>query len=186
MADECPLSRFADRLPDFLETRPRSWFFCSRAARPGPRPKRSPGVVALEPGATMHATVDTRMHLHLHAGDDGGHGHGQGHGDGASAGGGGVSAWGGGGEANASAAVLLALEHLTSYEGMGIVELRCLDGCACPAQRIDAHRPVASHGRVSVYAVHRFPVAALGGAGCELQLQLLNATSSRGHKFKVT
>ena len=54
----------------------------------------------------------------------------------------------GGGGAGASAAVHLALEHLTSYEGMGIVELRCLGGCACPAQRVDAHRPAASHGRV--------------------------------------
>ena len=166
VADECPLSRFVERLPAFLQTRPRSWFFCGRAARLGPRPKRSPGVVALEPGATMHASVDTRLHA-----------------DAAEAAAGDAA----GGGANASAAVHLALEHLTSYEGMGTVELRCLGGCTCPPQRVDAHRPAASHGRVSVYAVHHFLVAAGAGAGagCALLQAVLRHGDIREVLFSV-
>ena len=44
-----------------LQTKPSDWFFCGRALQLGPKlPKRSPGVVALEAGATLHAAVDTR------------------------------------------------------------------------------------------------------------------------------
>ena len=95
----------------------------------------------------------------------------------------------------------LRLEHLVSYEGMGVVRLECLGGCACSPQRIDAHR--TSHIRnVSVFDNFRFaatkavpqptplsvaPVEASGAAaaGCELTLTVLEETSSQAHKFKV-
>ena len=53
-----PCSRFVER-PGLPRTQPSSWFFAARRA--WPRPKRSPGVVALVAGATLEATIDTRV-----------------------------------------------------------------------------------------------------------------------------
>ena len=158
--------------------------------RLGPRPKRSPGVVALVAGATLEATIDTRV-LEDDADDAAADSHA------ADADADAIAA----SEANATVVVPLALEYLTSYEGMGAVSLRCLSGCACPTQTIDAHRAAGGGGavqpaaaattsdgdagaRVSVYTTHAFSVVGAVGA-CVLQLQVLNATSSGGHKFKV-
>ena len=189
VSDECPLSRFAERLAAFLRTQPASWFFCGRAVRLGPRPKRSPGVVALVAGATLEATIDTRvLEDDADAADADAHADADADAHAAT-------------EANATVAVPLALEYLTSYEGMGAVSLRCLSGCACPTQTIDAHRAAGGGGsvqpaaaattsdgdagaRVSVYTTHAFSVVGAVGA-CVLQLQVLNVTSSGGHKFKV-
>ena len=35
----------------------------------------------------------------------------------------------------------IAVDYLTSYEHMGVVELRCVHGCSCEPQTIDAHAP---------------------------------------------
>lgn len=90
---------------------------------------------------------------------------------------------------------MLRLEYLQSYEGMGIVRLTCVAGCACEPQRIDAHH-MGDLRNVSVFAQHSFKVTSVTGlqAGtqsqslrhdCELQLRILKRTSSGGHKFKV-
>ena len=61
----CPraaVARNAASLRHFLSHPPRTWFWCyySLAIDPAHQ-KKSPGVVALSPGATLHARVDTRM-----------------------------------------------------------------------------------------------------------------------------
>ena len=66
---------------------------------------------------------------------------------------------------------------------MGVVSVRCVSGCSCDMQRIDAHR-VDAHRNVSVFLQHSFELRG-AGARCELQLQVLPETSSGGHKFKV-
>lgn len=79
--------------------------------------------------------------------------------------------------------VKASIEHLTSYEGMGRAMIRCVDGCACEPQTIDAHR-VDAHRNVSVYLQHTFTIAG-GSPTCGVQLQVLNESSSGGFKFKV-
>ena len=78
----------------------------------------------------------------------------------------------------------MAIEHLVSYEHMGIATARCVGGCACAVQRIDAHRTDA-HRNVSVFLQHSFDLRADGAAPCALQMQIQYETSSGGHKFKV-
>ena len=81
--------------------------------------------------------------------------------------------------------VTILIEHMVSYEGMGVASVRCGSGCVCEEQRIDAHR--AGEVRdVSVFRRHSFAAHALAsGAPCELRFEVLAATSSGGHKFKV-
>ena len=81
--------------------------------------------------------------------------------------------------------VTILIEHMVSYEGMGVAAVRCGSGCVCEEQRIDAHR--AGEVRdVSVFRRHSFAAHALAsGAPCELRFEVLAATSSGGHKFKV-
>mmetsp|Transcript_20457 Transcript_20457/g.46850 ORF Transcript_20457/g.46850 Transcript_20457/m.46850 type:complete len:102 (+) Transcript_20457:1-306(+) len=76
-----------------------------------------------------------------------------------------------------------SIEHLTSYEGMGRVAVHCVGGCSCAPQTIDAHR-VDAHRNVSVFLQHTFNISG-GSPTCGVQLQVLNATSSGGYKFKV-
>ena len=150
--DECPVSRFAARLPAFLATKPQGWFFCRRALSRSA--KISQGVVALEAGATLRAVVDTRV----------------------------LEGEGAGAADNKSAAVHHGLQYLASYEGMGKVELRCVSVCSCSTHMLDAHRP---EERASIYITHNFPIWG-AVARCELQLQVLNASSpGGGTKFKV-
>ena len=75
------------------------------------------------------------------------------------------------------------IEHLTSYEHMGIATLRCVGRCACVTQRIDAHKTDA-HRNVSVFLQHSFMLFG-ATADCALQIQIPPETSSGGHKFKV-
>ena len=100
----------------------------------------------------------------------------------------------------------LVLEHLVSYEGMGVARLECVSGCECETQRIDAHR-INQMRNVSVFEAHTFSARAPHAAPhtaphtvphqhrthprrattppCEIRLTLLRQTSSGGHKFKV-
>lgn len=111
--------------------------------------KKSPGVLALVPGATLHFAVDSRMSVR-------------------------------GGMASV---VTVNIEHLVSYESMGIATVRCVGGCSCATQRIDAHRTDA-HRNVSVFLQHSFELRGTSDK-CGLQLQVLPETSSGGYKFKV-
>lgn len=85
----------------------------------------------------------------------------------------------------------IKLEYLESYEAMGIVNLTCSSGCVCSPQRIDAHK-VGAFRNVSAFTQHSFTVMPYGERReillrhhCQLNLQILEDTSSGGNKFKV-
>ena len=92
--------------------------------------------------------------------------------------------------------IKLSLEYLVSYEKMGVARLTCTTGCSCAPQRINAHQ-VGDVRNVSIFAQYEFNVTRtlgeLRGPGstlamthdCELQLRILEQSSSGGHKFKV-
>ena len=158
----CPRGGFgtskkaANVLRHFLRSPPRTWFWCYSSLATNPaHQKKSPGVLALVPGATLLFPVDSRYS-------------------------GGTSAPAG---TPVSSVVRASIEHLVSYESMGVASVRCGGGCSCDVQRIDAHRTDA-HRNVSVFLQHTFDVRG-ASPRCELQLQVLAETSSGGHKFKV-
>lgn len=123
-----PSQRAAAVLRRFLRSPPRTWFWCySSLATKVAHQKKSPGVLALSPGATLHFPVDTRLRA------------------GASSSVAAASAAGGAGDF-----VRVSIEHLTSYENMGIASVRCVGGCSCVTQRVNAHRTDA-HRNVSVF-----------------------------------
>ena len=167
-----PSPRAARILRQFLRHPPKTWFWCySSLATSVAHQKKSPGVLALSPGATLHFPIDSRM-----ASSD------------AAATQGTTTAPAASAAAAAAASVpsvVVRIEHLVSYEHMGIATVRCVGRCACDVQRIDAHRTDA-HRNVSVFLQHAFPLrGSYEAAECALQLQVLPETSSGGHKFKV-
>jgi len=148
--------RAANVLRRFLSRPPRTWFWCYSSLATNPaHQKKSPGVLALVPGATLVFPIDSRM----------------------------GPAANGAAAPSSPASVRVSIEHLVSYEHMGIAAVRCNGGCTCDVQRINAHRTDA-HRNVSVFLQHSFD---LHGASseCKLQIQVLDETSSDGHKFKV-
>ena len=150
-------ARAANVLRHFLQSPPRTWFWCYSSLATNPaHQKKSPGVLALVPGATLHFPIDARM---------------------ANAANPTVANRSGGG------GVRVAIEHLVSYEHMGIVTVRCLGQCSCDLQRIDAHS-TAAHRNVSVFLQHSFTLRGAGDS-CALQVQVLPQTSSGGYKFKL-
>ena len=93
----------------------------------------------------------------------------------------------------ASHIVEVSLEHLTSYEGMGVIHLDCTEGCSCTRQIINAHKTNGIRN-VSVFESHVFTATVprqqllrqlLPSRPCEFVLTLLKWTKSHGHKFKV-
>lgn len=86
---------------------------------------------------------------------------------------------------DASDAPFAAIEYLTSYEHMGIAQVRCQGGCMCPAETIDAHdasRKTSEHASRML----RLSQVTVADALCELNVTVLGATSSGEHKFKLT
>ena len=79
--------------------------------------------------------------------------------------------------------VQAGLEFLVSWEGMGRVALRCVRGCTCHEQRLDAHRTSNVHNE-SIFLRHFFHLRG-AAADCTLALRVLNESSSGAHKFKV-
>lgn len=79
-------------------------------------------------------------------------------------------------------ALRVTLLHLTSYDSMGIVRVRCAAGCSCAEQRVDAHVP---DGRVSFYREWGFDATTHASQLCLLVALLTNETSSGGRKFKI-
>jgi len=148
------------KLREFLRRPPRTWFWCysSLALNPAQQ-KKSPGVLALVPGATLGFTVDSRMASEAGREDAIAN------------------------QSRLELRVRATIEHLVSYEGMGIVSVACVGGCSCDAHRIDAHR-VDAHRNVSVFLQHAFDVRG-GSSKCGVRMQVLSETSSGGHKFKV-
>ena len=161
-----PSQKAARILRQFLRSPPQTWFWCySSLATNVAHQKKSPGVLALSPGATIHFPIDSRMAPM-----------------GVQSGGNGHSTNGNGGGGNASK-LMVHIEHLTSYEHMGIAAIRCVGLCSCPTQTVNAHRTDA-HRNVSVFLQHSFELQG-ATADCALQLQILPTTSSGGYKFKV-
>ena len=83
--------------------------------------------------------------------------------------------------ASNSSLVSISVSHLVSYKGMGQAALRCVSGCACETQQIDAHNATLGY---SLFASHTFQAVTTTKA-CMLLITLRNATSSGGTKFKV-
>ena len=91
------------------------------------------------------------------------------------------------GHADRSSAVRVAVDYLTSYEGHGVVSVRCARGCSCRQRSVDAHRgrePGGAAPNASMFLSFELRVTG-ASADCALQLLVLNATSSGRHKFKV-
>ena len=137
------------------------WLYCFQAFRgDGTLGKKSPGVLALQPGATLEMPVDTRLHDAFNERR-------------------------GAARRNISEARLTAkLLHLTSYNSMGRIELSCHFGCVCTRHVLDAHHVSYSERNVSVFKDHLFDIFG-GSATCVLRARVLRSTSSGGHKFKL-
>ncbi|GIM03448.1 hypothetical protein Vretimale_8227 [Volvox reticuliferus] len=75
--------------------------------------------------------------------------------------------------------VAIWVQHLKSYEHMGVAEFRCISGCQCEPHQEDAH--IAQ--RVSQLYVFRMDVTQ--SAACDVEVEVLPATTSGEHKFKV-
>lgn len=91
----------------------------------------------------------------------------------------------GSGGSDPAASLTITLEHLTSYEGMGVAMVRCVDNCLCQPQWIDAHRtsPVRN---ASVFVTHAFDVRG-AHERCVLQVRLLRVSrpGGGGNQFKL-
>ena len=74
---------------------------------------------------------------------------------------------------------IIAVEFLASYEHMGVAKVECIKGCTCKATIIDALWERKSSERASQ---HMHVSAA---DNCVVRATLLNATTSREHKFKL-
>lgn len=85
-----------------------------------------------------------------------------------------------------SARARLHVRYLSSWAGMGVLELSCARGCACRALRIDASD---ASERVSVWKVARreatLRLDSSGSARCRLRLLVRNTSRSGGHTFKL-
>ena len=81
----------------------------------------------------------------------------------------------------ASAASLIrpyvALDHLTSWRGMGRARIECVAGCTCAPTVLDGHLP---DERASLRSMHTFEVSTL--AKCALRLTVLNESRSGEHR----
>ena len=147
-------------------------------------PKAKPGYTALTAGAR----VDFELALPA---DSGNAGAGTGAGGGAA---GGINAYGGDGSSPTRRGTIrykgqraeLTTYYLSSYEGHGIAQVACVDGCHCKPVRIDSHRG-PSYGAqryASLWDGVRSRVT-LSGQKCHVSVEVLNTTSSGGFKFKL-
>jgi len=156
--------RIPECRPGALRSPPAVWIYCYQVLAPSGLGKVSPHVMAFAPGATLLASLDTRM-------------------DGAAGAAGAAAATGR--EATAGAAVLASLSYVSSYENQGRLAVRCARGCRCEEQLLDAHRAYAAQERnVSVVEEHAFVITG-ASATCELQLRVRRTTSSGGHQFQL-
>jgi len=170
---------------------PPVFMYCYHAFRGGVPGKRSPGALALAPGATIDLPVDTRIVATTASDADGGGG---GSGGGVGAGGGGAGGGGGGGggggvrhakEGADAALVRVTLGYLTSYAGgMGRAEVSCHHGCRCPGSTLDGHR-IDTDRNISVFAPHQIRVTG-ASASCVVRVRVLDESSTVGHKFKLS
>jgi hypothetical protein len=87
------------------------------------------------------------------------------------------------------------LIYLSSWKDMGTAEIKCDGSCSCKPSRINAH-VTNMRFRASVPLLHKFSIdeaeeggrwsiAATGEGKCRVSVEILDETSSQGHKFKV-
>ena len=87
----------------------------------------------------------------------------------------------------------IGLSFLTSYEHMGIAILTCIQGCQCPDKLMDGHERVHRHSVPQMTTIQpKWEASAVATSvtnatkrSCVLQVEILDQTSSGGHKFKV-
>ena len=79
-------------------------------------------------------------------------------------------------------APLLAVQHLVSWNGMGVARLSCIDGCRCSPTEIDAHRPNA---QISILEMLHLAISPSASGRCDLEVRVLERTNSEGHRFKL-
>ena len=135
---------------------PRVWFYCGNAL--GPTRKRSPGIIALVPGATLFFAL--RPPPFVIAREDNSR------------------------PRRPAIAARIRLLHLVSYENMGIVRLRCTAGCRCNDTLIDAHR-LSRRRNVSVFTESEVSVWLEPIDSCGIELRVDETTSSGSHKFRL-
>jgi len=90
-------------------------------------------------------------------------------------------------DASSSATNRVGVGFLKSYERMGQVRVECVHECHCDGIVVDAH----THEHISpldlIYYTASVPTASsTSGRRCGVRLTVLNTTSSRQHKFKLT
>eukprot|EP00908_Phaeocystis_cordata_P012158 Transcript_23121.p2 GENE.Transcript_23121~~Transcript_23121.p2 ORF type:complete len:196 (-),score=68.34 Transcript_23121:715-1302(-) len=157
-----------------------------------------PGLLATTPGAVVELQVLPVRSSAATPGRDGeeeGGGEEEGQNAGGSSGGGGKggggrghSGEGGGGGERVWAQVEVALRHLVSYAHQGMGRVSCVDGCACAAHVVDAHRP--EHNE-SVQAEDAFaaqvapPRRAAAQPRCTLRVEVLPTSRSGEHELKL-
>ena len=190
--------------PSALRSPPAVWMYCYNVLLPtaptapgglrglGKAPggggglgKVSPGVLALAAGATLDVTLDTRFERRAAGMGTGGGPEEEEAAE--TAAGAGAAAAGQLKEGGAAGrAVEVSLDYLTSYENQGRLVGRCVRGCACAEQHLDAHRTYGGDNQrnVSVFEIHRFEIRG-ASAACGLQLRVQHATSSGGHQLKL-
>lgn len=82
--------------------------------------------------------------------------------------------------------VTLDVSYLTSHEGMGRAAFSCGAACSCEPRIIDAHHNTTVGVRKeSVYETASLRVAYRARGACHLVIEVLAATSSGQHKFKL-
>ena len=152
---------------------PSSWVYCPVSLSPEKR-KLSDGVVALRPGAVLLTSIDA----YLIAGTNETRPHQETTGPAA------ASATVAGRAAADGVDVVVQLGHLVSYQGMGRVLVECQAGCTCMPQVIDGHcvDPIRN---TSVFVETSLAVCAVASQLCQLQITVLNDSSSGLHKFKM-
>ena len=157
----------------FMASPPSSWVYCPVSLSPEKR-KLSDGVVALRPGAVLLTSIDA----FLIAGTNETRPPHETTGPAA------ASATAAGQAAAGGVDVVVLLEHLVSYQGMGRVRVECQAGCWCKPHIIDGHR-VDGIRNTSVFVFTALAVHAFALPPCQLQITVLNDSSSGLHKFKM-
>ena len=98
---------------------------------------------------------------------------------------------------SATTAFNVTLQHLTSWNSMGIAHVSCWGTCTCMDHVVDGHAGSNDGmGKVTVFTEHTFEAAlshldADGHAkeskkrNCEMRVLITNTSSSGGHMFKI-
>ena len=142
------------------------WMFCRTALvvaqrngrRPAASSKRQPGVLALLPGATLDAPLNTRL---AEFAEDA--------------------------AATTTASLQYLSAPLNGMMGIVSLTCLQHSGCSCSPQTIDGHKAEGTASNASAsgaFATRAFEING-ASAACVVRLTVLNATNSGGHAFKL-